>query len=372
MTSFPSLPQNSPHSLLAGRWIWFGLQQFTQAQWERVCVQAATWHVQGLHPKVADGTNRWYDDNGLQMLKSVAQSHGLRVVPYHYCYGPRFGAAQISEEARISAWIGEVFEAAIPDIEDEYMGQDASADSFGQQVRALYHGLWMPTLYANPLDHPVPLLALNRYMDAWLPQVYFAEWNGNAQWAIDFVYPQWLAFDQLAKKQGQAGLKPILPIISLERNVAASQVADFMTKMHGYGYIGFWNDTTYAPYADTITNTPFPTGNEPPPVSPPSPPSPKPPTPPEPSKPLTFNDDDKQVWSLYKPIALNELAAIEQGWLRARYQHGWNFGPPLENEHSVTRNGKSYMEQQFTAARASYEVETGTLTWWTANGPVHG
>jgi len=164
----------------------------------------------------------------------------------------------------------------------------------------------------------------------------------------------------------------VLPIISLERNVAVAQVADFMTKMHGYGYIGFWNEATYAPYADTITNIQFPTGgNEPPPVAPPSPEPPTPPTPPKPPIILTFNDDDRQVWSLCKPIALNEHAAIEQGWLRARYQHGWNFGPPLENEHSVTRNGKSYVEQQFTAARASYEVETGMLTWWTSNGPVH-
>ena len=348
-------------SLLTGRWLWFGLQQFTREEWEQVCLQAVSWNVQGLHPKVADGTNRWYDDVGLLMLKQVATQHGLRVVPYHYCYGPQFGPAQITAEAQISAWIGKVFGAVIPDIEDQYMGQYASAESFGQQVRSLFDGLWLPTLYANPLNHPVPLLSLNLYMDAWLPQVYFAEWNGIAQSAIDYVYPQWQYFDQRAHEQGQNGLKPILPIISLERGVATIQIADFIAKMHSYGYIGFWYYDTYAPYASTIMHAPLPAPGGTILTSPPPAP---------PAAPLVFNEDDRQVWTVCHPIIINEHAAIEQSWLRARYQHGWNFGPPLENEHQVLRAGKHYVEQQFSAARASYELDTQLLTWWTANGPV--
>lgn len=351
-------------SFMTGRWLWFGLQQFKQAEWEALCVQAAAWHVQGLHPKIADGVNRWYDDAGLLMLKNVAAQQGLRVAPYHYCYGPRFGEGQIAEEARISAWAGNVFGAVIPDIEDEYMGQYGSADSFGKQVRAQYKGLWMPTLYANPLDHPVPLLSLNPYMDAWLPQVYFAEWSGNAQAAIDYVYPQWHYFDERAQQQGQGGLKPVLPIISLENGVAAGQIVDFIVKMQAYGSIGFWNYNGYAPYAVAIMNAPEPA---PRPVSPPKPPTPTPPAPPLAQ---SFTEDDRQLWNLYRGISINEHAAIEQSWLRARHQRGWNFGPPLENEHQVSRDGKSYNEQQFSAARASYEVDTGLLTWWTASGPV--
>ena len=351
-------------SLMAGRWLWFGLERFTREQWNTVCTQAAAWQVQGVHPKVADGVNRWYDDVGLLMLKQVAEQHGLHIVPYHYCYGPRFGATQITAEAQISIWIGKTFGAVIPDIEDEYMGQYASAESFGQQVRAGFTGLWMPTLYANPLNHPVPLLSLNPYMDAWLPQVYFAEWNGIAQSAIDYVYPQWQYFDQQARKLGQNGLKPILPIISLENGVASAQITDFIEKMRGYGSIGLWYYDTYAPYANAIMHAPLPTigatPTAPPPVQ-----TPKPPV-----TPIVFSEDDKQVWNLCKSIALNEHAAIEQSWLRARSQRGWNFGPPLENEHSITRSGKTYIEQQFTAARASYEVESGLLTWWTAEGPV--
>ena len=249
----PAVPK-----LMVGRWIWFGLQRFGEAEWDAICKQAAAWQVQGLHPKVADGVNRWYDDAGLLMLRQVAERHGLRVVPFHYCYGPQFGDGQITLEAQISAWVGKVFGAVIPDIEDQYMGQYASAESFGKQVRALFKGLWMPTLYANPEDHPVPLLSLNPYMDAWLPQVYFAEWNGIAQSAIDYVYPQWHYFDQRARQLGQGGLKPILPIISLENGVAAAQIADFIRKMHGYGYIGFWLYNTYSPYAATVMQTPLP------------------------------------------------------------------------------------------------------------------
>src|SRR5579884_1488046 len=129
-------------SIMHGRWIWFGLQRFSEAEWESICAQAAAWKVQGLHPKVAEGIYRWYDDSGLTMLRDVAARHGLKVVPYHYCYGPAFGASQITIEAQISAWIGNVFGAVIPDIEDQYMGQYESADSFGKQVRALFKGLW--------------------------------------------------------------------------------------------------------------------------------------------------------------------------------------------------------------------------------------
>lgn len=349
-------------SMMHGRWIWFGLQRFNEAQWDQICAQAAAWKVQGLHPKVAEGIYRWYDDQGLAMLRDVAARHGLKVVPYHYCYGPAFGASQITIEAQISAWAGNVFGAVIPDIEDQYMGQYESADSFGKQVRAQFKGLWMPTLYANPQNHPVPLLSLNPYMDAWFPQVYFAVWNGIAQSAIDYVYPQWLYFDQRARQLGQGGLKPILPIISLDNGVAAAQIADFIVKMRGYGYIGFWYYGVYTPYATTIMNAPQPA------PGPVAPPVPQPPT--QQPTPLSFNDDDRQVWTLLKPIAVNESAAIEQSWLRARYQRGWNFGAPLEDEHKVVRGSKTYIEQQFCAARASWEVENGLLTWWTTSGPV--
>jgi hypothetical protein len=235
-----------------------GHNPLPKTQWEALCAQAAAWKVQGLPPKVADGTNRWYSDAELLLLKRIAEQQGLRVVPYHYCYGPHFGAAQITEEADISAWAGQVFGAVIPDIEDEFMEQYEAAASFGKQVRASFSGLWMPTLYANPQVHPVPLLSLNPYMDAWLPQVYFAVWNGIAQSAIEYVSPQWQAFDEEARAQGQGGLKPILPIISTGNGVAVAQITDFIDKMQRYGYIGFWHAGTYGPYTEAVMQAPLP------------------------------------------------------------------------------------------------------------------
>lgn len=76
-SSAPSAPSQT-HSagmtigvpeMMVGRWIWFGLQRFAEAEWDAICQQAAAWKVQGLHPKVADGIYRWYDDAGLAMLK---------------------------------------------------------------------------------------------------------------------------------------------------------------------------------------------------------------------------------------------------------------------------------------------------------------
>ncbi len=244
--------------MMSGRWMWYGTGRLTEAQWNALCQQAADWQMQGMHPKVADGTERYYSDAELLMLKKVAEQHGLRVVPYHYCYGPKFGTEQISQEARISAWVGQHFGAVIPDIEDEFMSQDAAAASFGKQVRARFSGLWIPTLYANPVTHPVPMVSLNPYMDAWLPQVYFSVWNGLAQSALEYVSPQWQAVDLAIRKAGQTGLKPVLPILSTSNNVQAAQIADFIERCQHYGYIGFWHSGTYAPYADTVIHTPLP------------------------------------------------------------------------------------------------------------------
>jgi len=246
-------------SIMSGRWLWCGSQIFTEAQWDTLCSLATSWKIQGIHPKCADGIHPYYDDAGMQMLKSIAEKHGLKCAPYHYCYGPKFGAVQIATEAQISAHIGSIFGAVIPDIEDEYMSQYDAAISFAKQVRALYSGLWIPTMYANCITHPTPLLALNPFIDAWLPQVYFSVWTGIAQDAINYVFPQWHAIDAECKTYGQEGLKPTLPIISTTNNVASNQIVDFIEKMQRYGYIGFWHSGTYEPYASAVQTTPIPT-----------------------------------------------------------------------------------------------------------------
>ncbi len=83
------------------------------------------------------------------------------------------------------------------------------------------------------------------------------------------------------------------------------------------------------------------------------------------------NDDDFQVSQIVrKDVALVAAYAIPQAWLRARWQHSYNFGPPLEPERGVTRNGTLYMEQQFSAARASWNSVTNKTIWYGATGPI--
>lgn len=89
---------------------------------------------------------------------------------------------------------------------------------------------------------------------------------------------------------------------------------------------------------------------------------------------LTASNDDKQVWNLMQKVAgdvpLIDLHGIPQSWLRGRWTRGLNFGPPLENERSVTRDSGLVTEQQFTAARAVWDPKRGTCTWYTASGPI--
>ncbi len=82
--------------------------------------------------------------------------------------------------------------------------------------------------------------------------------------------------------------------------------------------------------------------------------------------------DDLQVWHIVNAtIPCIPEHAIPQSWLHARWEHGFNFGPPFENEHAVTRGGVLYMEQQFSGARASWDSVKNQVTWWTPTGPAN-
>ncbi len=94
---------------------------------------------------------------------------------------------------------------------------------------------------------------------------------------------------------------------------------------------------------------------------------------PEPPKPIHLlpTADDHQLWNLYhNGIALNPDSAIGQGWLQGRWLQGRNYGPPMEAEHEVTRGGVTFVEQQFTSARASWNKSNGHLAWYGAQGEI--
>ena len=241
---------------------------YTAATWDQACRQSADWGITWLHPKVADGGNWWYDSAGLGMLRDVAHHYGLKVAPYHYCYGNMFG--YLLGEADIAATIANIFDGCCPDIEVEWNGQAQWAIDFGKEVRKKSpHGLFVPTLYADPhtisggnLAHTTPYAQLSSWMDAWMPMVYFSEWTSgghqdSAQNAIDFVYPQWVELNQHIHASGFTP-KPILPLIELGSALPPQEVYNWLRLMGHYGYCGFWYDGTYSPYASAIKSAPRP------------------------------------------------------------------------------------------------------------------
>lgn len=85
--------------------------------------------------------------------------------------------------------------------------------------------------------------------------------------------------------------------------------------------------------------------------------------------PLTFSETDLRVWQLFKPD-IPTTTGIAQDWLRARRQHSMYFGSPLEKEQAVERDGKTYAEQQYGNALASWCHETHSCTWYDARGAI--
>lgn len=267
--------------MLEGRGLFYGAfgplgrnRLFTHDTWDAACRQAQEWGMRYVHPKVADGGYWWYADQhgnpdaqALSILRDVAQAHDLVCVPYHYCYGNKFGALQ--HEADICALLGRFFGAVCPDMEVEWAGQPNWGVDFGKRVKSQQHGLIFPTLWGNPAQHQdFPWAQVLPWVDGWLPMVYFSEWTDkagapfSAQEAIGYVYPQWEALDQHLTGQGVQP-KPILPLIELGQHVPAQEVHNWLVAMQGYGYCGFWYDGTYAPYAETVKAAPLPSFHKP-------------------------------------------------------------------------------------------------------------
>ena len=278
-------------TMLTGRGLWFGAVDasgnrriFTETQWHTACALAASWGISVVHPKVAEGTQVWYNAAGLQMLKSIADTYHLVCSPYIYSHGDELGA--LEGEAQVCAGIGNFFGSVCPDIEKEWERPEAAtwATRYGQLVRKQYSGPIYPTVFANPNDHPLPWGELNQFATGFLPQVYFDLWSPpTAQHAIDFVFPQWQALDARCRNWGnKKPLVPMLPIIGLEGAPAPVEVVNWLTKMQHYGYCGFWYDEKYAPYSQHVLIAPKPMFVSASPITPPAvkvvaPPTPIPP-----------------------------------------------------------------------------------------------
>ena len=254
-----------------------------EPEWTALCQKAQGWGMTAIHPKLADGPVLWYTQEAIAMLLTVAGRFGLRVVPYHYCYGNTYpyggNPNHLEDEAAMCASLGTMFGAVMPDIEVQWNGQSGWATQFGEILRKRApHVEVYPNLFPNPREQATPYLEILKWATGWMPMVYFDVWTQGghpmtALEAIEYVFPQWETLDTASTKQGVPS-RPILPIIELGDHLPPGEVQVWLTKMQDYGYCGFWYDGVYAPYAQTVLDAPLPRFKREPLVPSPPPPGP--------------------------------------------------------------------------------------------------
>lgn len=385
-----------PSTFLKGRGLWYGATIYTLAQFESLFAQAASWGIQVVHPKVADGGHLWYSLQELEQIKGCAHKHGLVCVPYHYCYGNTYQALDV--EAQLAALIGSTFGAVIPDIEIEWQGHADWAIAFGKTLRSYFGGEVIVTTFANWSDHPLPYREMNEWATGFMPQVYFDVWNNartgmhmTAQDALLFVYPQWIALSDALATTPKT-LVPIYPIIELDNRLAAKEVQNWLVATNKYGYCGFWYDAHYASYAQAIESVAIPgestSGIISKPTTPTHPvahPSPSPahapvvsPSAPTEQVPTTLAHPvpsgevmpkvaltEKQLGMLWrssvKDVVLNPASAIYKMWA-VLMTNAQPIGAPQGNEQTVEVEGETMTYMTFTSKKSIVYFHSNGVT----------
>ena len=131
--------------------------------------------VDTISPKRLDGGIRWYGDVGrLREERAAVLAEGCGYLPFAYCYGPRFGDAQIADECRLLAEIMAANDGAVcADMEVEWNGRVAEAERFAALMRPVAGMLYL-TSWADPQqqDWAGVTRALAPCVNAWVPQQY--------------------------------------------------------------------------------------------------------------------------------------------------------------------------------------------------------
>lgn len=388
-----------PHTVLHGAGLFYGENnpggassgRFSMTQWANMCAQAKAWGMTYLHPKVAEGNlQMWFSDAELNSMKKIANDHGLYCLPVHFLYGEVFGEGAMNGEVDKDAKLVNIFGGVILDMEDQWNNRPQWAVLYGQKIRARIgnHGLLLPTCYANPNEHPFPVLEVNAWADAFLPQVYFDLWTGqSAQQAMNYISPEWQYFADHLWNNGRQQLKPVLPVIGTTNNVPVNELIKWIESTAPQcHYTGFWYDGVYNPYAahllpvikqyltaaaPTPTPTPAPKPVPPPPA--PKPAAPAPVLPPEPALakptiPVTFEqkltyDQLKAIYQVHQSPAPATAAAnpiqfdpahlgICNMWVELiqKFPH-IAIGSPLSDEKSITINGIPFSYIKFDSGR---------------------
>ncbi len=265
--------------VLQGRGLFYGAPHGTMDEqtWNGACKQAKEWGMTYVHPKVADRTGYWYTPDEMVMLRGIAREYGLLCYPYYYVTVTNW-----QRQADMAATVGNISGGLILDMEDEWFRQPAVAAAFGERLRAQFHGLVIPTLYADPqIISQFPYTETLKWCDAWMPMAYFDVWRerGMPMTAVEasaWLQPQWNELNKHLVSQGISA-RPLLPLIATA-NLPEKEVVGWLRAWYGIlGYCGFWYDGTYAPYAAAVLGEPAPTWRAPGPASDPQPaPKPKP------------------------------------------------------------------------------------------------
>lgn len=161
---------------------------WSDAQFTSAAEFAKSHGFTGLALKVADGGDLWYGGYAGIAQKVALLEKVLPVLPYTYAY-----AAYVPAETAILAQLLKSYGGAIVDMEVEFNGQVAAAQTFEQAMRPV-PGVLYCTTWADPVQQNWTSIIniLAPCVNAWIPQEYddFLEQSANTQYAKNLiVYP---------------------------------------------------------------------------------------------------------------------------------------------------------------------------------------
>ncbi len=243
---------------------------------------------------------------------------------------------------------------ALNDYAEDHGGDNSASNHDGMSLEQLYHDLTQHHLNYRALHNPTPAQVVAWARSGYAVLVSIPETSVYDKVLGRNPYTAWTPSGNHIITLTGAGPQPLEGWFRDTASVDSSYTLRAGPRLYDVARMSFVSATVvFLPWQEVPPADFVPTASQ-------SHPSMLEPTP-----------DDVQVWHLlHSDIPLIAAHAIPQSWLRARWQRGMNFGVPMENEHVVERGGVLFMEQQFTAARASWNSKTNSTTWYTATLPL--
>lgn len=179
--------------------------------------------VDTIAPKRADGSIKWYGTTAeLAREREAVLANGVGYLPYTYCYGPRFGDAQVRAECAVLAEIMSVNDHLVcADMESEWNGQYAAGTLFEQCMRPVPGLLWVTT-FGDPKVQHFPIVQIAPAVNAWVPQDY-----DNYLAAMDGL-------------DASEGMTIVEPAVDLSQEFGANNVEGIAAQMRSRGHKTLW------------------------------------------------------------------------------------------------------------------------------------